>query len=69
MVLGNFYEILSKRMQKLSRRNLFPTDYFINSYKLENVDSLIGLGISFDQKLRFNLRIELLTNKTRCVHV
>lgn len=56
-----------KKCKKLSlfRSRHIQSDYFVGSYKLENVDSFIDLGVILDNKLRFNLHIESSVNKAK----
>ena len=49
----------------LSKCRSIPTNYFIGSYKLDNVDSFVDLGVISDDKLRFNLHIESCVNKAK----
>lgn len=65
MFFKQLYDIKSKKYKKLSfsRRNLFITEYFIDSYKLENVVAFQDLDVLFSYKLCFNLPFEHTVNK------
>ncbi|KAL9917892.1 uncharacterized protein ACN427_000469 [Glossina fuscipes fuscipes] len=63
----NLLQLNLSKCKKLSfsRRKSFITQYFIDSHKLEDVDSITDLGVLFDHRLRFNLHIELSISKAR----
>lgn len=56
-----------KKCKKLSfyRSQPVKSDYFIGSYKLDNVDSFVDLGVILDRKLSFNLHIDSCVNKAK----
>ena len=61
---------MSLNLKKCKKFSLFrshpiQSDYFIGSYKLDNVDSFSDLGVILDPKLRFHLHIDSCVNKAK----
>ena len=56
-----------KKCKKLSlfRNQPLLSNYYIGSYKLDNVESFVDLGVILDPKLRFHLHIDSCVNKAK----
>jgi len=50
-----------------SRTTCHIQSYFVGDFRLESVESIKDLGVTFDVKLRFHLHIEKMINKATCV--
>lgn len=65
----NFMSLNLKKCKKMSfsRAALLQTQYFIDDYRMETVDSFNDLGVLLDRRLNFNLHIDSCVNRAFCL--